>query len=328
MLRSVRSRLPFLATITLATTILTGTPAGVAQSVDDAAAALEQSTVRLIAAEARARRIELDIAAIEQQIADAEAAADAARAEATERAVEMYMSADPDLVSVLAGPTAVETARRVELVDRANADANSAFDRLEAVTDDLEARQAELEATRSEQEALTAELAAERAALESELARVQAEYDAEQTRLAAAAATEAAAPSTLSAPSSTARSTTTGADPPTAPDTTPDTESEAPPAPEPRPAPEPPAGEHPRHDDPFLVCTRARESGGNYAAVSPTGYHGAYQFHPTTWDGTAAHAGRGELIGVLPSRASEYDQDDMAWHLYQWQGKTPWLGRC
>jgi hypothetical protein len=77
------------------------------------------------------------------------------------------------------------------------------------------------------------------------------------------------------------------------------------------------------------VCTRARESRGNYSVVSASGlYHGAYQFAPTTWNATASHAGRVELIGVLPSRASAYDQDDMAWTLYQWQGNRPWGGRC
>jgi len=63
--------------------------------------------------------------------------------------------------------------------------------------------------------------------------------------------------------------------------------------------------------------------------VSPDGYYyGAYQFAPSTWDTTALHASRDYLIGVLPSRASPYDQDEMAWALYQWQGNGPWGGRC
>ena len=71
------------------------------------------------------------------------------------------------------------------------------------------------------------------------------------------------------------------------------------------------------------------ESGGNYQAENPEGpYYGAYQFLQSTWNSTANHAGRGELIGVVPSTASEYDQDDMAWALYEWQGKTPWGSRC
>ena len=57
-------------------------------------------------------------------------------------------------------------------------------------------------------------------------------------------------------------------------------------------------------------------------------YYGAYQFAPTTWNVTASHLGRLDLVGVLPSQASQYDQDEMAWALYQWQGNAPWGGRC
>ena len=58
------------------------------------------------------------------------------------------------------------------------------------------------------------------------------------------------------------------------------------------------------------------------------GYYGAYQFSPTTWNMVASHSGRMDLIGVLPSQASAYDQDELAWSLYQWQGNRPWNGRC
>jgi hypothetical protein len=91
----------------------------------------------------------------------------------------------------------------------------------------------------------------------------------------------------------------------------------------------PRAGEHPQHNHPFLVCTRGIESKGNYQAYNSSGpYYGAYQFDQGTWNGTANHAGRGELVGMDPRNASEYDQDDMAWTLYQWRGKGPWNGRC
>jgi TolA-binding protein len=88
-------------------------------------------------------------------------------------------------------------------------------------------------------------------------------------------------------------------------------------------------GEHPQHNDPWMVCTRGIESGGNYRAYNASGpYYGAYQFTQSTWNSTANHAGRGELVGMDPRDASEYDQDDMAWTLYQWKGKGPWGGRC
>jgi hypothetical protein len=91
----------------------------------------------------------------------------------------------------------------------------------------------------------------------------------------------------------------------------------------------PQPGENPHHNDPFLVCTRGIESHGNYQAYNPAGpFYGAYQFTQSTWDSTANHAGRGDLVGVDPRNASEYDQDEMAWTLYQWKGKGPWNGRC
>ena len=85
------------------------------------------------------------------------------------------------------------------------------------------------------------------------------------------------------------------------------------------------------HNEPFLVCTRAHESdtAGGYRAVDPAGVHfGAYQFKQSTWDNTARHAGWPWLVGVRPDRATVQEQDDMAWHLYIWQGKAPWGGRC
>lgn len=89
----------------------------------------------------------------------------------------------------------------------------------------------------------------------------------------------------------------------------------------------PPPGFGAHHDDPFLTCVRQRESGNNYAAHSPDGqYHGAYQFHQATWDATARHIGRTDLVGMDPHTASPALQDDMAWALYQWQGSAPWAG--
>jgi hypothetical protein len=63
--------------------------------------------------------------------------------------------------------------------------------------------------------------------------------------------------------------------------------------------------------------------------VNPAGpYLGAYQFLQATWNVTAAHAGRADLVGVPANHASAYDQDEMAWTLYQWQGMGPWGGGC
>lgn len=76
----------------------------------------------------------------------------------------------------------------------------------------------------------------------------------------------------------------------------------------------------------FLVCVRQRESKGIYSINTGNGYYGAFQFLASTWNTTAAHAGRRDLVGVLPSNASPADQDAMAIALYQWQGRSPWEG--
>lgn len=70
---------------------------------------------------------------------------------------------------------------------------------------------------------------------------------------------------------------------------------------------------------------RECESGGDYTIVSSNGlYHGAYQFHPQTWDGTARQADRSDLVGVLPSQAAPADQDLLALVLWRDQGWGPW----
>ncbi len=76
----------------------------------------------------------------------------------------------------------------------------------------------------------------------------------------------------------------------------------------------------------FLACVRQRESHGQYNINTGNGYYGAYQFSQSTWNNTARHAGRGDLVGRAPSSVSPADQDAMAAHLYGWQGRSPWAG--
>ena len=79
----------------------------------------------------------------------------------------------------------------------------------------------------------------------------------------------------------------------------------------------------------FLACVRARESHGDYTAVSADGvYRGAYQFTQSSWDLAASHAGRKDLVGVPPNEASPADQDAMALELYDMLGSAPWGGAC
>lgn len=106
------------------------------------------------------------------------------------------------------------------------------------------------------------------------------------------------------------------------------------------PAPPPRAWDGTLHGQPFLICTRRIESdsgdaNGNglhdagYQAIGGGGtFRGAFQFMRSTWDSTAAMAGRPDLIGVDPAEASVGDQDTLAWALYQASGNGPWGGRC
>lgn len=132
-----------------------------------------------------------------------------------------------------------------------------------------------------------------------------------------------------------AQTPTTTAPPAQAPTTTAAPVAAAAPAPAPTPAPAvvapapAPDGGMSASEASFLACVRQRESSGNYGVVSANGlYYGAYQFHRSTWDSTASHAGRGDLVGVAPNTASPADQDAMALHLYRWQGSAPWGGYC
>jgi hypothetical protein len=79
----------------------------------------------------------------------------------------------------------------------------------------------------------------------------------------------------------------------------------------------------------FLACVRARESRGDYAAVSPGGgFFGAYQIDQVTWDSTAEHSGLSHLRGLQPNLAAPASQDLIAMALLQWQGTGPWAGGC
>jgi hypothetical protein len=271
----------------------------------------------------------------------------------------VYRTSSSRVASIVGSADALSAARRVRFIDRLSARDQVIFARLRAATEDLKRHRRALQRDRRAQEQALGDLREQSAAIDAKLALAQ-----QQERLAAAAfvasaaaagaelarqsdATPTDATQTAAVPSSTAAPAISAMAAP-APETVPSTTSEpvtptaapepaAPAAPAAPPAPAQPTapayegtpGVHPRHDDPFLTCVRARESGGNYSIVSSDGlYYGAYQFLKTTWNSTANHAGRPELVGVQPNLASVYDQDDMAWVLYQWQGAAPWGGYC
>jgi peptidoglycan hydrolase CwlO-like protein len=281
--------------------------------------AIDAAGQRWFTAQADASRISASIADIEQQISTAEQTMEHTRRIATARAVVMYKNSDIGLSSIF-GDNALDSARRAHLVDDANAGGEAAIDKLTLVVDDLNAQRRNLQAQQAEQQKILKEVAAQRTTLDAELARVRlsarqeasAAANAARDRAARAGAhvralTSARGPDVLAAPTGpaiTAVSSVVVS------------------------APADSGRVSPHHNDPFLVCTRAREAAGRYDVVSPSGYYGAYQFLPSTWDTTAVHAGRMDLVGVLPSHASQFDQDETAWALYQWQGKSPWGGRC
>jgi hypothetical protein len=183
--------------------------------------------------------------------------------------------------------------RRTHLLDQLNAQDHELFADLLQVTEQLEVERAQLQQARQAQQTVLDDLQARGRDIDAKLQA--AEDRARELR---------------AQPPRPVNPTGTGGAPPTAPgDYTPT------------------PGMHPQHFHPFLVCTRAHE--GSYTSYNPAGpYMGAYQFLQSTWNSTANHAGRPELVGVPPHTASEYDQDDMGWELYQWQGSRPWGGRC
>jgi peptidoglycan hydrolase CwlO-like protein len=281
--------------------------------------AIDVAAQRWFAAQADAARIDANIADIEHQITSAQARMERTRKIATARAVVLYKNADVALSSLF-GDSALDSARRAHLVDDANAGGDAAIAHLTAAVDDLNAQRRSLESQRAQQQKTLREVASERHTLDAELASVR-NVAAHEASVALASARTAQARIRADARVH-ARAAATPADalaPPTAPPIAVTTPAST-------PTDNGRVSSH--HDDPFLVCTRARESGGQYNIVSSSGYYGAYQFLPSTWDSTVVHEGRLDLVGILPSRASQFDQDETAWTLYQWQGKGPWGGRC
>lgn len=271
---------------------------------------IDATAQRWFRAQRQAADVNARINDIEHTIADGEARVANARHVAVARARVMYEGASMEYTSVF-GSSALDVGRRAQLIDEANASNRAALDELTASLGDLRSQKKQLQSERARQQKLLDSVASERAALDAQLATLRARADHEAQ--AAAAKHRPARRRHVSASSpEVATPTAAGGGATSGPSTPPPSGG----------------GSSSHHDDPFLVCTRARESGGNYGAVSPAGYYGAYQFLPSTWDLTASHAGRMDLVGVLPSRASVSDQDDMAWTLYQWQGKGPWGGRC
>ena len=279
-------------------------------------------------AQVRSREIAAEIDSLARKLTKANRSIRGTQDKAIQTAINLYRS-QPRGFEVANADSTLDAARTAvfaqQSIARDNATMNAYVQAVAKLQDDNEQLiRRQTEARRNE-----ARLKAEAAELDAALSDVQAKYtrllEAEAAQRAAEADARNATTSSRPGSQSTTPNPTT---PPTrgsggtTQTTRPTTATTQP------PPPPPPPGTNQHHNDPFLACVRQRESRGYYGAVNPSGYYGAYQFAIRTWNATASHAGRPQLIGVRPDRASAWDQDELAWVLYQWQGKGPWGGSC
>jgi hypothetical protein len=267
------------------------------------------------AARARLHAIDTELAQLRTKHARIDREYAAEHRLAVRRAVARYTQGS------VAAPTdaldALDAASESVILEHAAATTNTAMQHYVQVRTTMLDTEYRLTTQQRAQAALVNELAARTQTLNRDLASAQRAYREELAARAAQAraAQEAAA---RSHPAQTTRTSTTN--PPPIPAVSSQPVS--------TPPPPSPSGTNPHLDDPFLSCVRGHESRGDYAAVNPGGYYGAYQFAPTTWNISASHAGMPQLIGVRPDHASPWDQDQVAWVLYQWQGAAPWSYEC
>jgi hypothetical protein len=301
-----------LVILALALAGLAGTAGpGGADPIQDADAAVQAlrrdadaAAAAYFAALEQAQATDRQIADLARQLPDLVARVQSVQAEVRRRAAAAYVRAasSHQLSTLLSGGDALTVARRVHLLDTFNARDDTSLRELVKLQAALQSQRDTLTKARATQQAALDVLDARGRDIN---AKLQAALD-QSRALHAAVIPRPVVP--------------TGAGPGTKPTS---------------PPPSPPTDYHPNpsvnphHDDPFLSCTRGIESGGNYAAYNPAGpYLGAYQFLQSTWNSAANHAGRVDLIGVPANTASAYDQDDVAWALYQWKGPAPWGGSC
>ena len=287
-----------------------------AGSISGTRRAVDATASQWFAAQRQAADLDLQIATLTKTLAKLQPRVDRLRVDANSRAVALYESntrAFGEVTDVM-GDNPLDIGRRAALIGQANANGRAVIDALESSISDLAAQRKELRNARADQAKTLQDLAGRRRTLDAELASLQKQSAATSAQAAFASRGRADETATTAQPTRSASVALTVA---------PASNASSSPA-----APPDTGAVSPHHNDPFLVCTRARESSGSYTVVSSAGYYGAYQFSPTTWNVTASHAGRLDLVGVLPSQASPYDQDEMAWTLDQWQGAGPWGGRC
>jgi Transglycosylase-like domain len=329
----VPTRAAIVAAIALLAVPLAGGPARAADANGGQSAAALRSEADAIAdryfdALAKFELLDREITENQGAVAALAARARSARVDARHRAVSAYRTSSAQLPTIVGSHDAIAAARRIRLIDNVNQRDRAAYARLRSTRKALNTRRRTLEADRKAQADALDALRGQSTAMEAKLALAQ-QQDQAQAALVVQALVQGQAPlaaQTVETPTTTAPTTAA----PTV-TTAPTTTTTVPP---PTVVTPPPnylgtPGVYPMHDNAFLTCVRARESGGNYSAVNPAGpYLGAYQFLQTTWNAAANHAGLTTLIGVPANVATPYDQDHVAWVLYQWQGAAPWGGSC
>jgi hypothetical protein len=282
--------------------------------VDSARRSANASANRYFEALGAFEQLRVQATGFEAAISEGERRAASLRSIVQQRAARAYRGAGTSLPSLLTVGDLPDLLRSDKLLATANVKDADALSLLLAQQEDLRQKREDLRKLEDRQGGALLELQHSSKRADAQLAAALGNRQDVQARLAAQAAATAAL-----ARVRTVRSASGPA-------------ARAPVAAVPRvdaPAPPSSGGTSPHHNDPFLACVRQRESNGNYGAVNPSGpYYGAYQFLASTWNITARHAGRVDLVGVVPSSASPFDQDEMAWTLYQWQGSGPWGGSC
>jgi peptidoglycan DL-endopeptidase CwlO len=285
--------------------------------VEAAQRAANASANRYMAALSDFERLRTQATDTETAIGVAEQRSATLRTIVQERAARAYKAAGSNVPSILRVDNLPDAMRSDKLMATANVRDAEAMDLLRQQQEDLHVKREALRQLESRQTSALGQLQRASRLAESQLSAALRNRQDVQARLAAQAAAAAATARAAKAVHTPKLTASTRRAPSTA---------AAPSAPAPPP---PSGGMSPHHNDPFLSCVRNRESRGNYGVVNPAGpWYGAYQFLASTWNVTARHAGRLDLVGVLPSSASAYDQDEMAWALYQWQGSGPWGGSC
>ena len=256
--------------------------------VDSARRSANASANRYFEALGVFEQLRVQATGFEAAITEGERRAATLRSVVQQRAARAYRGAGTSLPSLLTVGDLPDLMRSDKLLATANVNDSDALSLLLAEQSDLRQKREDLRKLEARQGGALLDLQHSSKRADAQLATALGNRRDVQARLAAQAANAAAL-----ARIRTVRSSSGSA-------------ARAPVAAAPHVVVPPPpsgGGSGSHHDDPFLSCVRQRESRGNYGVVNPSGpYYGAYQFLASTWNITAQHAGRLDLVGVLPSK--------------------------